>query len=214
MLKYPSQRYPCNFALDYLEFVIKRPCLHPGIWLTLIAHVQKQKRPRYDAPSASKEGASSSSSSLSSSRIQKGIYKELSAELAQVASAQTSRLLADIGQSGGPSRSSQSTLRDLVENMLGTELSAGIYETRVENKVLQVGKNEAARPTRRKKRVQIVDLKGMRRANVARQKEVKTGACRKVAGGKDEEPREEYGGMVPLNALWEKHVRAVAGSKV
>jgi hypothetical protein len=168
----------------------------------------EQKRPRYETPPASKNEPAPSSS-----RIQKGIYKELPAELVQFASAQTSRLLADIGHSGGQSSIGQSTLRDLVENMLGSELADSIYETRVENKVLQIGKNEAARPTRRK-RAQIVDLKGVRRANVARQNEVRTSAraSKKAAG--NQQIRGEYAGMVPLNALWDKHVRAVAESKV
>lgn len=99
----------------------------------------------------------------------------------------------------------QMLLKQIVDELAGA-LSSNVYESKVENKVLNLGGGgDSARRAWKRSSKEVKPLKGSRRANAGCHKR---DVRRMVVGdGK-------YGGLLPLNDLWHDHVNAVANRKV
>jgi hypothetical protein len=106
-------------------------------------------------------------------RIDKGIYRGLPIELAAIAADQVAaRQRAEAAEKEEPS-SRKAPLRGIVEHILGSELAPGIYESKVENKVLSLAVSDGAKLSLKAKAKPKAPLRGVHRANSERKKEIK-----------------------------------------
>jgi hypothetical protein len=147
-------------------------------------------------------------------RIDKGIYRGLPIELAAIAADQVAaRQRAETAEKEEPSYR-KAPLRGIVEHILGSELAPGIYESKVENKVLSLAVSDGAKLSLKAKAKPKAPLRGVHRANSERKKEIKMGVRGKSMKVDGQNTATDYAGLLELNALWGKHILSLCDAKV